>query len=126
VNGLAIDHPYYCEEINYLAPRSRIEEFHNRFDSWADFEGGFEDFDYNLLFRWDWKRADPDDFEAGEAVPDHDTLWLFFMLQRKGLYVSAAVNVTDADGPAVRAWLLPRWEHLRKLWAPISVEVTDE
>ena len=111
-----IHHPYYCSESNYY--KNGVGE---HFDSWADFHGamGSADDDLNLLFRWDWKRPDPDDYEPDE-MPDHDTLWVFYMQQRKGKFVPSSVSVTEADEPAVRAWLAARWEHMRGLWSGVS------
>jgi hypothetical protein len=73
--------------------------------------------DYNLLFRWDWARPD------AEAERDHDELRLFFFHQRKGRWCAHFVRVSEADEPAVRAWLAERWAHLQRLWAPVAGDV---
>lgn len=109
-----IDHPYYCEEHNFLA---RPGTYDNVCESWAEFmecEAATGDLDMNLLFRWDWKPADP-----AEGY-DHHVLMLFFMLQRKGLYISFQINVEPRDERFVREWLRPRWEKLTALWDPVS------
>lgn len=128
-----IDHPYYCTEGNYFQ-----SGMHSVFESWAEFAEpssqtptgdlgnllyDFDD-DLNLLWRWDWKRADPADYEYEiEADPDYeipgDTLQLFFVLQRKGYNISAEVAVTEADEPAVREWLEAKANHMRRIWAPL-------
>lgn len=124
-----IDHPYYCSEGNYYERGN-----HERFESWADFarEGellyDFDD-DLNLLFRWDWKRARREDyifegFDGPEAeaefaeASEHDSLLLFFMLQRKARNMSAEVLVTADDELAVREWLTKKAAHMALLWQP--------
>lgn len=136
-----IDHPYYCSEGNYYR-----SDHHNRFESWADFaqparflsrepftEGNVLydwDDDLNMLFRWDWKKADPEDYYLKPGDPDDesdafaeaqktDLLLLFFMHQRKAKNSSAEVRVTDADEPAVRQWLEGKAQYMRKLWEPL-------
>ena len=60
-----IKHPYYCNEGNYFARESCCTEY----GSWADFmeEGGDSDFDMNLVFRWDWRGADPKEEHWGKS-----------------------------------------------------------
>jgi hypothetical protein len=89
-----IDHPYYCTEGN--------------------------DHDMNLVFRWDWKRADPDDYEDGEELPP-DTLAVYWVLQRKAILRSTECVVTEADEPAVRAWLADRAKTVAAIWQPLAV-----
>lgn len=104
-----VDHDYYCSEA----------EYHEVSDSWAEFfeEFGDADKDYNLLFRWDWVKPDPEYFE-GEELPS-DVLRVFFVAQRKGYLFSRDINVTEADEPAVRSYLSNQWEHLKGLWSPL-------
>lgn len=101
------DHPYCAEEENFYH-----RGCNHRHASWADFIDGdpYADFDLNLLFRWDWHVWD----DAGHELS------LFWMLQRKGIYQSDTIAVTPDDEPAIRAWLEPRWQHMRTLWAPFS------
>lgn len=120
-----VKHPYYCNEGNYYCPGNKQPGLH--YASWGDFlaEWGNEetDFDYNLLFRWDWSEEDPETGEAnynGDDYYRNGRLSLFWMLQRKGLYLWTTVEVCRADEPAVREYLLPRWEHLQALWEGIS------
>ena len=131
-----IDHPYYCSEGNYYARPGQGQ--HGVFESWADFASpsGFAgmltignllyDFDdeLNFLWRWDWKRSDPSDYAYEiEDDPDFeipgDSLCLYFMFQRKACNGSAEVAVTEADEPAVRAWLTKRAAKMRLTWAPL-------
>lgn len=115
-----VEHEYYCNEGNYYASES-VEASYRSF---ADFlaEEGDSDMDYNLLFRWDWKEGGDEDSIAfnGDEHYRNGTLILFWMGQRKGLYRFSTVSVCRADEPAVLAFLGPRWEHLRKLWAPLT------
>lgn len=112
-----IKHPYYCNEGNYYAPGQ--EQPYHRYESFDGFlfEWGDADLDMNLVFRWDWKKV-VDDEDAPEEV--RDRLMVFIMGQRKGLYQWCEIDVTEADEEAVRAYLMPRWEHLRRLWEGIS------
>ena len=124
-----IDHPYYCTEGSYWVPGTRWHEVHETYVTWADFmnEWGQADEDYNLLFRWDWKRPNPGDFEYElEEDPTFqipgDTLELFYMMQRKARNMSVFVSVTEADESNVREFLQAKAEHLRKLWEPLLGE----
>lgn len=122
-----IDHPYYCQEGNYFVPGARWHEVHNEYDSWAEFheEWGSADEDMNLVFRWDWKRADPTDYADGEEIPA-DRLHVYWVLQRKAILRSTECVVTEADEPAVRAWLAERAKTITAIWAPISLGESEE
>lgn len=99
---------------------------HTNYACWNDFMGewGMSDLDMNLVFRWDWDKADPEDYEYElEEDPDFelpgDTLKVYFYLQRKAYGHSVFVDVTEDDEPAVREWLQVRAEHMRNLWEPL-------
>ena len=79
-------------------------------ESWEDFmeEWDTTDMDMNLVFRWDWEKPQSCDYDDPEEIPDHDTLRVFFMLQRKGIFMPITVSVTETDEPAVREWLQKR------------------
>ena len=115
------DHPYYCSEGNYFA-----RDCHSHHETWESFieEEGESDMDYNLVYRWDWNRAQDDDEKPRETPADarEDRLVLFYMGQRKAAARSVSVSVCRNDEPAVRAWLAVRWEHLRRLWTPFTVD----
>jgi len=130
------DHPYYCTEGCYYVPGTEWHDVHATWNSWATFfeDWGDVDPDYNLLFRWDWKKANPanywlkpgdpdDETEAFEEAKKTDTLSLFFYMQRKAKPFSHEIKVTEADEPAIRAWLEMKAEHMRALWAPLLEEV---
>ena len=117
-----VKHAYYCNEGNYFARGD--QQPHMKYRNWAEFiaEEGDSDFDYNLLFRWDWKEEN----DNGEATFNGDVnyrngrLFLFWMGQRKGLYRWTEIEVCRADEPAIREWLQPRLNYLMKLWAPLT------
>ncbi len=83
-----IKHPYYCNEGNYFSGESVESEY----GSWADFmeEEGDSDLDMNLVFRWDWHEADPEEKDWGN---EEEELLIFWMGQRKGLYRYSRVVV---------------------------------
>lgn len=119
-----IDHPYYCNEGNY---------YHNgcgdEYKSFGNFLAEYDDadFDMNLIFRFDWEE---ENVETGDPAYNGDdnyrngTLKIFWMGQRKGLYRFSLVEVCRADEPAVVEFLQPRWEHMKKLWEPLSANNT--
>ena len=114
------DHPYYCEEGNYLAVPARHADLDcwSKYDSWKAFfeDWGDSDPDYNLVFRWDW-HAWHLEYPDEHSEPKHE-LQIFFMLQRKAFNKSASVTVTEDDEPAVRAWLEERSKKVRDIWEP--------
>ncbi|ARF75704.1 hypothetical protein B7C62_28190 [Kitasatospora albolonga] len=113
------DHPYYCTEGNYYA--RPVDGLHTEYPSWAAFfaEWGGLDPDLNLVFRWDWKRSDPADYEPYDEPVPPDTLAVFWVLQRKAILRSTECVVTEADEPAVRAWLTECAAHMGLLWEPL-------
>lgn len=117
-----IDHPYYCTEGNYYE-----NGLHQAYDSWQAFyeDWGHNDPDLNLVFRWDWDRPDPSDYEPyGETVPG-DTLKVFWVLQRKAILRSTECVIAEADEPAVRAWLAERAKTIAAIWQPILPRTED-
>jgi hypothetical protein len=117
-----IDHPYYCSRSNFYA-KGNDQPF-VRYRSWSEFlreEGDFVDYDYNLLFRWDWLEGEG--WELPEFNGDENyrngLLMLFWMGQRKGLYRWSEVEICRADEPEVRRFLEPRLAHLLALWSPL-------
>ncbi|MFE5332920.1 hypothetical protein ACFRCG_41710 [Embleya sp. NPDC056575] len=115
-----VDHPYYCADGNYWATDGAN---HETYDSWAEFTEETlwfsGDRDLNLLFRWDWKsyRNDPDPDDR--SIPDQ--LCLYFVQQRKANQYSVAIQVTDDDEPAIRAWLDECARTMRALWEPLDL-----
>lgn len=111
------NHPYYCSDTNF-----RTRDNTERWETWQDFHQtwGQSDPDMNLVFRWDWTKPDPDDYEPGEELPG-DKLYVFVMLQRKGDFWAHIIDVTDDDEPAVREWLTERAKTITAIWAPITL-----
>lgn len=116
------DHPYYANTGNYFEgypfPGTRS-------GTWAEFieEMGDADEDMNLVYRWDWIKADPADYEyEHEEDPNFelpgDRLMVFYMGQRKAYCWSWEIAVTEADEPAVRDWLARKADHMCRLWSP--------
>lgn len=134
-----IGHPYYGPDHCYYATGPQAQGDSCEFETWTDFAQpsagknmftdewnllyDFDD-DLNYLYRWDWDRPDPTDYEyEREEDPEFempgDTLKLFYMLPRKGRMVYAEVKVTEADEPAVLAWLRTKAEYMQTMWAPL-------
>lgn len=112
-----VDHPFHATEGNFHATG-----YNNEFDTWAEFmeDMGNLDLDMNLVYRWDWNRVDPDDYDGVTYfMPETDTLQLFYIMQRKACPLSAAVQVTRDQEDEIRAWLTVRAEHLRSVWEPL-------
>lgn len=128
-------HPFYCAEKNYyvgLVPRrdmspgilaldrsgTFIPGDHVEYASWQAFDWKDSDPDLHLLFRWDWESPDPDDYEDGQPLPP-ERLCLFWMLQRKGLFMITSFPVARPEEPEIRAWLTSRAETILAIWEPI-------
>lgn len=121
------DHPYYCNEGNYLASpvRDASLDCWEKHDSWQSFfeDWGDSDPDLNLIFRWDWHAHHleyPEDYPDGEK---HE-LQLFLLLQRKAFNKSISVSLTPDDEPAVRKWLQERAKTIAAIWEPM-IGVTE-
>lgn len=111
-----IDHPYYCNDGNYYSNDTVFLH-----DSWQDYLSEFDlshtDMDYNLVFRWDWKRPQGED-DWGQFMPD-DALHLYHMAQRKGAFWVHIVRVKESDEDSVREYLTAYAEHMKKIWEPL-------
>lgn len=123
-----IEHPVSCEQGSYYAAPNRGG--HAEFDSWAEFLGewGGSDDELNLLFRWDWNRPDPTDFDDEDlafGLPG-GTLQLYYMLQRKAANKSVYVTVDLEDEPEIRSFLTRKAEVMRRLWEPLLDEINGE
>lgn len=120
------DHAYYCNLGNYYSNDcgQKYESFQDFLDEWGD-----ADFDYNMLFRWDWKEYEPDDYDDEEKAEEGhyagDELRIFWMLQRKGAYRFCQVRVKKEDEPEVIKFLKPRWKYMKDLWSPICIETNE-
>ncbi|MCW2132904.1 hypothetical protein [Arthrobacter sp. VKM Ac-2550] len=117
------EHDFYGPEGSFWGNGMQQSPYINRFDSWA----GFVDGDsmhgaimgLNFLYRWDWHAWHidyPEDYPDGKE--GHE-LELFWMMPRKGIMARSVIAVTPNEEDAVRAWLLPHAEYMRKMWAPL-------
>lgn len=114
-----VEHAYY----------GRLREGHTRFETFDDFleEEGNTEFDYNLVYRWDWREGPFEEGEAnlsgrpyaGDDYERNGVLEIFFVSQRHGTCRGVAIEVCRADEADVLAFLKPRWEFLRDMWAPL-------
>ena len=114
-----IEHSYYASESNYFS-----NDYTTRYGDWAEFvdSEGRNDADLNCLFRWDWQRSDPSDYEDDPEDAPPDCVQLTFILQRKGIYRVVFVGVTEADEPAVREYLAGKARYIARLWEPFLDE----
>lgn len=112
------EHPYYWNEGCF-----HENGHHFRYSSFAKFmaERGDADEDLNLVARWDWEE-DKDDADL-VIEPGKGILKVFYVVQRKGFTQSCECPVTAADEPDVRAFLAAKWEHMRRLWEPLSLSM---
>lgn len=121
-----VDHSYYCNEGNYFSNH----DVGGHYKTFAEFLSEFKDsdFDYNLLFRWDWVEGEDHDLPVynGDDYYRNGMLKVFWIGQRKGLYRYDTVAVCRADEPAVIEFLKPRWKHMQELWAPFKPENVEE
>lgn len=104
LSRLSYQHSYYCSESNYYS-----NECFHQFDSFDEYlkEWNDADLDYNMLFRWDLKQDDEGIFY----------LQLFFILQRKGIFMCEQVNnIQESDVNKILDYLKPRKEYIKKLW----------
>lgn len=113
-------HSYYCNESNYYVGNRCGENFgRSEYNTWADFKEGWLysdgvniNIDYNLCFRFDIKQnPEANGYE----------LWLFFMLQRKGIYRPVLIkHLEEKDMPNVEQFLKMQWEYIQNQWKEIA------
>lgn len=108
-----IDHPYYGADGSGPILLGSLDEL---IENSRDFSA-----DMNHIYRWDWDRYDPDDFD-GEAP--EDTLTLYVVMPRKSQLTSWSAPVTEADEPKVREFLTSDrvLGALRTMWEPFLTE----
>lgn len=102
-----VDHAYYCNLGNYFS--NDCGQHYESFDAFLE-DWGSADPDYNLLFRWDWRF----DEETGHHLE------IFWIGQRKGLFMYSYVDVTPDDEQRVIEFLKPKKQHLIGLWEGIN------
>lgn len=91
-----VDHPSFGAE-GELVEFETLDELIQHVNAY----GG----DLNHIYRWDWDRPDPLDYDELEPMPDHDTLTLFVVMPRKSRLTSWSAPVTEADEAKVREFL---------------------
>ena len=103
------EHDYYCQSENYFSNDTvmKYDSFEEFYEEWGD-----SDFDYNLLFRWDWKI----DEETNE-----NELYCHWMQQRKGRYMATITEISIDDEPKVKEFLKERYKHIIELWEPFNL-----
>lgn len=108
------EHSYYCEPYEVGCNTTY-------YDSWDEFElsDGKNDFDYNLLFRYDIEKKTDED---GNEIEGEYKLQLHFALQRHGMKMWHAIigNITKDDLPSIESYLKDRYDHLKGLWTEIE------
>ena len=118
----ATEHSYYCSESNHYVGNQHGENFGRcEYDTWADFkeewldsDGMSIDMDYNLCFRFDIKQKHNPDTD--EPIEDFE-LWLFFMLQRKGIYRPAWIkHIEEKDMPGIKGFLEKQRNYIQYQW----------
>ena len=114
------DHSYYCSESNYYVSGRDGQNFGRcEYPTWDDFKEDWLmtgpvdlDDDYNHLFRFDiCENEEKSGFK----------MWLFFILQRKGIYRPVLVHsITTEDIPEIEEFLRKRWEYMKGQWSEFS------
>ena len=115
-------HSYYCSDTNYYVSGNEnhglceYEDWKSFKEDWLDNTLTIDD-DYNHCFRFDIKEIKDDE----EEPTGNFELWLFFILQRKGIYRPVWIrNITKEDMPEIEAFLKERWNYLKQQWAEFS------
>lgn len=116
------NHNYYSSETNFYVGNMRGENF-GRYEAedWEQFKKDwlFDDLtidhDYNHCFRFDIKQhRDP---ETDEVIEGKYSLWLFFVLQRKGIYRPVLIKeINEKDIPEIKKYLQDCWNYLQGQW----------
>lgn len=108
------DHSYYCEAYEVGCNTTY-------YATWDEFENGDgkNDFDYNLLVRYDINKKTDED---GEEIEGEYILQLHFVLQRHGekLWHAIVENITEEDLPQINSYLKDRYDFLKELWKEIE------
>ena len=126
------NHSYYCSEDNYYVGNSKGENFgRSEYETWEEFrdewlgeDGVSIDADYNLCFRFDiiQKR----DLDTDDLI-DGFELWLFFILQRKGIYRPVWIkNIYEKDMPYIYNFLKMQFEYMENQWKEIAETIKED
>lgn len=107
------DHPYYCSNSNYYSNDAGAT-----WDTATDFLNEFEscDIDMNLVFRWDIKRGEDGDSNAGIIYAE-----IFMMHQRKGIFSPHYIKTINEDEiERFHKYLERHWSVLKDMWKPFA------
>lgn len=117
----ATQHSYYCSESNFYVDKRRNFGRYD-FETWNEFKRTFGlknciyDDDLNHVFRFD--------ITENSDNPGTFGLWLFLVLQRKGIYRPIHIeNITEKDVPEIQEFLRERWKYMKSQWEEFSKEV---
>ena len=110
-------HSYYCSDSNFYVGgfqnfgRCEYEDWARFRATWIGNDDAYFDDDYNHLFRFDIAKKNDGGF----------MLWLFFILQRKGIFRSVLIrSITTHDLPEIEEFLRKRWEYMKNQWCEFS------
>lgn len=108
LKDLAVDHDYYCSDVNYFKNSVSTE-----FTTFSEFYEEFFDADpdMNLVFRWDIIKYENDTYRM-EVLIIH---------QRKGFFRPIMIDrVFEEDVSDILEFLNKNYSKLQKIWNPIS------
>lgn len=110
---LAVDHPYYCSDSNFYSIEGSL-----MYDTCGEFLDEWEDadVDMNLIFRWDVHIRD-------EGSDNYGLYWaeVFIIHQRKGIFRPIWIkSVKEEDYDRLTALLGKHYDHLKRIWEPLS------
>ncbi len=113
-------HSYYCSSGNYYVD-GRRNHGRNDYDTWEDFKADWLnkdltiDHDYNHCFRFDiLPHRNP---ETDEEIEGKFSLWLYFIIQRKGIYRPVLIkNITQENMEEIELYLKSCWEYIKGQW----------
>lgn len=126
MNLQATDHSYYCSESNYYvgnrhgenSGRCDYETWNDFKEEWLDQDGVSINIDYNLCFRFDIIQKHCSN--ANETAQEFE-LWLFFILQRKGIYRPVWIkHIEEKNMPEVERFLKLQWKYMQNQWKEIA------
>jgi len=117
---VATNHSYYSSDSNFYVNgtenfgRSDYETWEYFKESWLCADGTLDD-DYNHIFRFDIiNKVDED----GEEIKGEFELWLFFILQRKGIYRPVCIqSIYQSDMLEITDFLQKRFNYLKSQWS---------
>ena len=112
------NHSYYCSDSNYYVDGAGDHNWGRcDYDSWEAFKenwlfnDGTIDDDYNHVFRFDIKKDD-----SGRL-----SLWLYFILQRKGIFRPVWIkNIYERNMEEITDFLEARYQYIKNQWVEFS------